>query len=203
MRIESTDRAASGGAGRAEGAEVMYSYLTRQDSRRAGPGSTRRWRDSAPCWACRHSAAPVEAIRRSLIRFPGMPGGPRTKSSLSTGHRHISSYSSPSSSDHQPSRAVTGSCRAPWYCRSRARQLSRSCLYRSSRSRCRLGRAGRLGDVGQGDGTAAPAARASLGEPVLGEHPQRGRRRRRAQPGRPGDLGAACFRLVKHLIDES
>ena len=41
-------------------------------------------------------------------------GGPRTKSSVSTGHRHASSYSSSSSSGHQPSRDVTGTLRAPW-----------------------------------------------------------------------------------------
>lgn len=64
-------------------------------------------------------------------------------------------------------------------------------------------RAGRLSHVGQGDGTATPSARATLGETVLSQHPERSRRRRRAQPARPGDLGAACFRLVKHLIDES
>jgi hypothetical protein len=33
-----------------------------------------------------------------------------------------------------------------------------------------VGRAGRLGDVGQGDGTTTPSARAVLGETMLGEH---------------------------------
>ena len=62
-------------------------------------------------------------------------GGPRTKSSESTGHRHISSYSSWSSSGHQPSRDVTGG--RPLVLPEPARQLSRSCRYRSFRSRCR------------------------------------------------------------------
>jgi hypothetical protein len=109
--------------------------------------------------ACRHqprSSSPLRGCGRSTLTPPGaaaqtgsdeekpqqqshppVPGGRRTKSSESTGHRHISSYSSSSSSGHQPSRDVTGTCFAPWYCLSRARQLSRSCRYRSSRSRCR------------------------------------------------------------------
>ena len=66
----------------------------------------------------------------------------------------------------------------------------------------KVGRAGRLGDVGQGDGTAAPSARAVLGEPVLGEHPQRGRHCRRAQPGRPGDLGAAGSLRAEGLVHQ-
>jgi integrase/recombinase XerD len=42
--------------------------------------------------------------------------------------------------------------------------------------------AGRLGDAVQGDGTTAPPARASLGQPVLGEHPERRGYCRRRQP---------------------
>jgi transcriptional regulator with XRE-family HTH domain len=63
-----------------------------------------------------------------------------------------------------------------------------------------FGRADRLGDVIQGDTTAPPSARTTFGEAVLGEHPQRGRRRRRAQPGRPGDLGAAGRIGVEDLV---
>lgn len=37
---------------------------------------------------------------------------------------HSSLYSAGSSSGHQPSRKVTGTCREPWYCLSCARQLS-------------------------------------------------------------------------------
>jgi len=50
--------------------------------------------------------------------------------------------------------------------------------------------------------TTAPATAAADGEPVLGQDPQRGRRRRRAQPGRPGHLGAARLGAVEHLVDE-
>ena len=48
--------------------------------------------------------------------------------------------------------------------------------------------------------TLAPAA--ALGEPVPGQDTQRGRRRRGAQPGRPGHLGAARFGDVEHLVDK-
>ena len=106
---------------------------------------------------------------------PRPGGGPRTKSSESTGHRHISSYSSSSSSGHQPSRDVTGRRFAPWYCRSRARQLFPVLPVPGLLLALQVGRAGRLRDVGQGDGTAAPSARAALGKTMLGEHPQRGR----------------------------
>ena len=82
------------------------------------------------------------------------------------------------------------------------RQPGQAATAREAKRLLQVGRAGRLGNVVQGGITAAPAARAAFGEPVLGEHPQRSRGGRRAQPGRPGDLGAACFRLVKHLIDE-
>jgi hypothetical protein len=66
-------------------------------------------------------------------------GGPRTKSSESTGQRpnSIAVQSSSSSSGHQPSPGVTGVVRVAAYCWSRARHPSRSCLYRSARSRCR------------------------------------------------------------------
>ena len=65
-----------------------------------------------------------------------------------------------------------------------------------------LGRVDRLGDIIQ-DGTAtAPSAAAALGEPVLGQDPQRGRRRRGAQPRRPGRLGAAGLGAVEYLVDE-
>src|SRR5207244_3379331 len=64
------------------------------------------------------------------------------------------------------------------------------------------GRAGGFGDVVKAGITAAPAAAAALGEPVLGQDPQRGRRRRGAQPGRPGHLGAAGLSAVEYLMDE-
>ena len=41
-------------------------------------------------------------------------GGPRTRSWLRTGHRHMSSYSSPSSRLDQSLRAATGTWRTPW-----------------------------------------------------------------------------------------
>ena len=68
---------------------------------------------------------------------PASAGGARTPSSTITGHRQSSLYSAGPPSDHHPSRSLTGLRRAPWYCLSRARQLSRSCSYRSARSRCR------------------------------------------------------------------
>jgi hypothetical protein len=57
-----------------------------------------------------------------------------------------------------------------------------SCLYCSAR-------ADRLGDVIQAGGPAPPSSGTSFSEPVPGRDPQRGRRRRGAQPGRPGHLG--------------
>jgi hypothetical protein len=64
------------------------------------------------------------------------------------------------------------------------------------------GRAGGFGDVVKAGITATPAAAAALGEPVLGQDPQRGRRRRGAQPRRPGHLGTADLSAVEHLVDE-
>jgi hypothetical protein len=49
-----------------------------------------------------------------------------------------------------------------------------------------VGGSGGLGDGVQASITAAPAAAAALGEPVLGQGPQRGRCRRGAQPGGGG-----------------
>ena len=48
------------------------------------------------------------------VRAAATVGGALTPSSRMTGHRHTSSYSSSSSSGHQPSRDVTGTWRAPW-----------------------------------------------------------------------------------------
>src|SRR5437588_2883101 len=65
----------------------------------------------------------------------------------------------------------------------------------------RLSCADGLGDVIKARGPAAPAAPAALGETVPGQDPQRGGRRRRAQPGRPGHLGAARLVGVEHPVD--
>lgn len=89
-------------------------------------------RDPMPC-DLRHMALGIRRFSPSFRALSG-PSGPRTKSSESTGHRYISPYSYSSSSGHQPSRDVTGICLAHWYCLSRARQLSRSCWYRSDAS---------------------------------------------------------------------
>ena len=66
-------------------------------------------------------------------------GGPRTNSSPRTGQRprSIAVQSSSSSIGYQPSPGVTSASRALAYCRSRARQSSRCCLYLASGSRCR------------------------------------------------------------------
>jgi hypothetical protein len=72
-------------------------------------------------WRCRlqarqRSAYAVAAAERGA-------GGALTPSSMITGHRHSSLNSAGSSSDHQPSRSLTGLCLPLWYCLRRARQL--------------------------------------------------------------------------------
>jgi len=63
-----------------------------------------------------------------------------------------------------------------------------------------VGRAARLSDVHQGDGPAAPSARAAFGEPVLGEHPEGDRHCRRSEPRSPGHLGAARSLRAQGLV---
>ena len=95
-------------------------------SGRAGKSSRRRIQDH-----------PAVRPRGVPLTDPSLPGGPRTKSSLSTGQRpdNMAAHSSSSSRPSQPSPGATTGLRALAYCRSRARQLSRSCRYRSARSR--------------------------------------------------------------------
>src|SRR5580704_7229528 len=64
------------------------------------------------------------------------------------------------------------------------------------------GCAGRLGDVGQGDTTAAPPGRAAVGETVLSEHAEGSRHCRRGQPGRPGHFGTAYRVRIKNLVHQ-
>ena len=155
-------------------------------------------------WAADSGGARYPLVRTYALSRASAEGGPRTKSSLSTGQRlrSIAAHSSSSSRPSQPSRGATTALRALTYCRSRARQLSRSCLYRASRSRCRSAAPVDSATSARATGTAAPSARAALGETVLGEHPQRGRHCRRAQPGRPGDLGAAGSLRAEHLVHQ-
>ena len=86
-------------------------------------------------------------------------GGPRSKSSLSIGHlQAMKSYSSGSSRDHQPSRSFTSRERAAWYRLSHALPVLTLLPVPLFPPALQVGRAGRLGDVGQGDGTAPPAS---------------------------------------------
>ena len=90
-----------------------------------------------PCRAGLFAGARKGVLHAGSRCPAGISGGPRTKSSASTGHRLSSSASRSSSSsiDQKPSPSVTAALRALPYCRSRARQDSRSCLCRSARSR--------------------------------------------------------------------
>ena len=138
----------------------------------------------------------------ALFRTPA-DGGPRTALAASTGHRQAAkSYSSGSSRLSQPSRSLTGRCRAAWYCASRARQLSRSCLYRSARSRCR---SAAPVDVATSSRLAAPRRqppRPRSASPCSASTRSAADVAEGAQPGRPGHLGAARLGAVEHLVDE-
>ena len=141
-------------------------------------------------------AGPLYAVFRGSAA-----GGPRTKSSGSTGQRHISSYSSSSSSGHQPSRANVSTCRAR-VCPQPGPPAFAVLPVPFRALAVKVRRAGRLGDGIQVGTTAAPAAPGPLGQAVPGERPQRGRRRRGGQPGRPGHPGGARFALVEALEEQ-
>src|SRR5206468_9937290 len=65
-----------------------------------------------------------------------------------------------------------------------------------------VSRPGRRGHRVKAGITTAPAAAAALGEPVLGQCPERRRDGRGREPGRPGHLGTAGLVAVEHLVDE-
>lgn len=83
------------------------------------------------------AAETVRALSLYAVSRDPIAGGPRTTSPASTGHRLNSgaSHSLSSSIGRKPSLGATTALRPLAYCASLARQLSRSCLYRSARSR--------------------------------------------------------------------
>jgi hypothetical protein len=114
------------------------------------------------------------------------------------GHRSksIACHSSSSSSGQKPSSDLTGAAR------SRACQPSRSRLYRASRSRCRSAAPVDSATASRPSGPRFHPPRPRSASPLLGQDPQGGRRRRRAQPGGPGHLGVTGLVRAELLVHE-
>jgi hypothetical protein len=127
-----------------------------------------------PCRAGLFAGAGKGVLRAGSRCPAGISGGPRTKSSASTGHRLNSSASRSSSSiDQKPSPSVTAALRALCVLPEPGPPGLPVLPVPLGPFAVDLSGAGRLGDVIQAGGTAPPAVRAAFGEPLLSEHPQR------------------------------